>query len=163
MSLTKILKEDLGFELQQLITDLENSKGTKANLPERLNSIDQSIQDISQQLEELIGRVDGNNGIIDSHTEEIQSIKQLLVGLTEQGNFNETYQYDTNGNVIKQIVTGDVEYTVDYVYTDPENGILSYSEKKFVQDGKNVTIRKDYSYDLETGNITGVATITTID
>jgi YD repeat-containing protein len=137
---TKILKSDLGFEIQQLLTDLENAKGTFPSLPDRLNDIEADIANT---------------------TNDITLLETKMVGITEEGNFNESFTYDENGNVTKHTVTGDIAFTIDYVYSDPVAGTLDYSEKKYTSDGKNITIRKEYSYDAA-GNITGIATTTTI-
>jgi hypothetical protein len=190
MALTKILKFDLGFELQELIADLENSKGTKASLTERLNDLDTllasdgwiqinmldlDIKNVIQNLldgeaasgKTIVERVGGletrvTNLESSSTTADVASLKTKVKMLGEYGNFNETFTYDANGNVTKHTVTGDVAFTIDYVYADPVAGTLNYSEKKYVdENGKNVTIHKQYTYDAS-GNITSITTITTI-
>jgi len=148
-NMTKIQKSDLGFSIQDLLTDLESSRGTFISLTERLNDL--NAKDSSTDT-----RMDG----IDDSIAEINS---KLNAFGEFGNFIEEFQYDENGNVTKHIVTGDITYTIDYVYADPINGILNYSEKKYTDSaGKQVTIRKDYTYNPTTGNIINVATTTTI-
>ncbi|SFJ65983.1 hypothetical protein SAMN02799624_05428 [Paenibacillus sp. UNC496MF] len=148
MALTKILKGDLGFDLQQLVTDLENAKGAKVNLPDRLDSIEAAVS--------------VNSSNIATNTSDISALKSQMVMINDEGNFSEIYQYDGNGNVIKQTVAGDLNYTVDYVYADPVAGTLNYSDKKYTANGQSVIVHKVYTYDNVTGNITGVDTTTTI-
>lgn len=154
MPATKILRQDLGFDIQNLLTELETARSTKATLSERLTEIETNITD---HTDELL-----------AHSNDITSLQgdvnKLKGGVDpELGNYHEKYGYDANGNVIKETWTGDKNYTIDYVYKDAVNGTLDYSEKKYVNtDGKNVTIKKVYVYDTLTGNIVDVDTTTTI-
>ncbi|QHW35649.1 hypothetical protein GZH47_32645 (plasmid) [Paenibacillus rhizovicinus] len=145
MSTTKILKQDLGLELQQLLSDLESAKGTSQSLSIRLGGVDTKIEATKTGLEQLI-----------------DELRKRIGALGEVGNFNEKFTYDDNGNVIKHEVTGDIIYTIDYVYADAVNGTLDYSNKKYTENGQSITIKKVYTYNVTTGNIENVATTTTI-
>lgn len=130
MTLSKILRQDLGVELENLLKEIERARGVYNSLPERLDSADDNIN--------------------------------KLDGEMDWGNFNEVYHYDKYGNVIKQEVTGDKNFTVNYIYADPESGILNYSEKVFAHNNEEITVRKTYTYDEE-GNITQVETTTIVE
>ena len=147
MAGTKILKPDLGFDIQQLLTDVEASKGTATSLQGRLDNVDQSISALGTDVTTAEG--------------EITATKAAIGFLDEEGNYNEAYEHDAFGNVTKQTVSGDKVYTVNYVYADAANGTLNYSEKTYVKDSENVVVKKTYTYDPATGNITGVSTVTT--
>lgn len=182
MGTTKILKSDLGFEIQTLLTDLENAKGSKASLPVRLDDLDSLLKSagwmkvemldtpIKEIIENLMGgKTDSGKTIVERVTSlevlrgDISDLKTKVNMLGEYGSFNEVFGYDTNGNVNKHTVTGDVSFTIDYVYSDPVSGTLSYSEKKYkASDDKSVTIKKVYAYNAATGDITGINTTTTI-
>lgn len=176
MATTKILREDLAFEIRELFTELENARLGKVTLSEKLNELglDITVDRLDASYRDLI------QAIIDDHASTgetiIERINALVVGssdtadlktkvnmLGEYGNFSESFTYDTSGNVSKHTVTGDVAFTIDYVYKDAASGTLNYSEKKYKDaEGKNVTIKKIYTYDAASGNITGIATTTTI-
>jgi|GEM_PF-4305301 len=176
MATTKILRDDLAFEIRELLTELENARLGKPNLSEKLKELglditvdrlDDSYQPLIQALidnhsstgENIVERV---NGLVQGSSDTAE-LKTKINMLGEYGNFSETFGYDTSGNVNKHTVTGDVAFTIDYVYADAANGILNYSEKKYKDaSGKNVTIKKVYTYDAASGNITGITTTTTI-
>ncbi|WDI05112.1 hypothetical protein PUW25_26440 (plasmid) [Paenibacillus urinalis] len=176
MATTKILREDLAFEIRQLLVDIENSRFGKETLAAKIEELglDITVERLDDSYQALIqALVDdkestGKNVIeriedLTAGTADVQDLKTKINMLGEYGNFNEVFSYDTSGNVNKHTVTGDVAFTIDYVYTDAANGILNYSEKKYTDPGgKNVTIKKIYNYDSATGNITGISTTTTI-
>jgi hypothetical protein len=161
----KSLAERLA-NMDTLLEDFQNAQGSfdspepHKSLAERLALMDTLLKDVQD--------AQGSFDLPEPH----KSLAERLDGMDDQialagadpeeGNYNEAYLYDANGNVTKETMTGDHAYTVDYVYADPVNGILDYSDKKYVDaDGKNVTIHKKYTYDAVTGNITSVATTTT--
>ncbi len=145
MANTKIIQEDLDLSTRNLLKQISDSKGETTTLPERLSLMETSIKDLKTA-----------SGLSNELSNKINM-------LGEYGNFSEVFGYDTYGNVIKQTVTGDMNFTIDYIYADAVNGTLNYSEKKFVnQDNKSVIIKKIYTYNATTGNITGIATTTTV-
>jgi hypothetical protein len=144
-STTKILKYDLDAELLAYLTEIEAGRGTFPSLAGRFTDQETKMQASIDRIKKL----ENGEGIN-----------------TEFGDFDEKYEFDANGNVIKHTIkntTAVVLQTTDYVYADAVNGILNYSEKKFTNaEAKAVTVRKTYTYDAATGNITDVATRTTV-
>jgi predicted nuclease with TOPRIM domain len=165
MATTKILKPDLGLDLQQLLTDLDNAKGTKASLTERLDGVDSELTTVGGEISTLQSDVSNLQTSIANvpQATDVNALKTQMKELAEYGNFNQAFTYDTNGNVKTETVTGDVSYTETYYYKDAVAGTLDYSTKVYTdENGKTVTIKKVYTYDAATGNITGIAVTTTI-
>lgn len=72
------------------------------------------------------------------------------MSLYKDGNYSVAYEYDANGRISKQIVTGDITATTTYEY-DAEDNI-----SKEIYDDNTKVITKAYSYDAVTSNITNV-------
>ena len=135
---TKILEYDLGIELQNLIEELRlvNEDVKLANA--------ESGKKISERLKEIEANVMSFN------------MNQL-----ETGNFNESFTYDADSNVIQYEVTGDNPSTTVYAYKEDGSGELKDSTKIFINtNGNTISIHKTYEY--TDGNITGIATSTTV-
>ncbi|OXB94743.1 hypothetical protein [Parageobacillus galactosidasius] len=156
---TKILLYDLDTEIQQIINDLKAIQGSYATLKDRLTNINTDLLDSDTKavIEDLITSFNNTHRHI---SERIESIE--LANTEGEGNYNESFTYDADGNVITHTVTGDKNYTITYNYKTDGSGELIYSEKTYTRsNGDQVTIRKDYTYDAK-GNITNIQTITTI-
>lgn len=156
---TKILLYDLDTEIQQIINDLKEIQGSYATLKDRLTNINTDLLDSDTKavIEDLITSFNNTHRHI---SERIESIE--LANTEGEGNYNESFTYDADGNVITHTVTGDKNYTITYNYKTDGSGELTYSEKTYTRsNGDQVTIRKDYTYDAK-GNITNIQTITTI-
>ncbi len=175
MATTKILKEDLDAELRRLLNDVSTAKGESPSLTERLSSagwvkldlLEKPVRDTIKAI--MDGETTAGKSITDRLTDAEKKagttggLSTKINMLAEYGNFTETFAYDPSGNVSKHTVTGDAAFTIDYVYKDAAAGTLNYSEKKYTdENGKAVTIKKVYTYDATTGNITGMTTTTTV-
>jgi hypothetical protein len=159
-NMTKIQKSDLGFEIQDLITDLQNANGEFPTVTERMDSLDSTNDSQDHRID---GLESNSSQRLNTHDQDIALLKTKVNALGEVGTFQEVFTYDGHGNVSKHIVTGEVVFTIDYVYADAANGVLNYSEKKYTdQGGKQVTIKKTYIYNGTTGNIERIDTATTI-
>lgn len=135
---TKILKYDLAFELQDLLSELEeiNDDLKQANI--------ESGKKVSERLQEIEAR-----------------IRTININQLETGNFSETFTYDEDGNVIKHEVTGENPSITTYMYKNDGSGELESSTKVFTNsDNQTITITKIYTY--TDGNITGIQTTTEI-
>lgn len=172
-NLTKILPYDLDPDLGKLIDDLKRFKGSYGSLYDRLMdlSTDTFTDEVKIVIEDLI------DGFQDGGVLTIQQIKNIKTALDElketvdhldftletleMGNYNEAFTYDTDGNVTKQEVTGDRNYTVTYNYKTDGSGELTTSVKEFTQaNGDAVKITQTYTY--TSGDITGISTVTTV-
>jgi YD repeat-containing protein len=156
---TKILLYDLDTEIQQIINDLKAIQGSYTTLKDRLTNINTDLfdPDTKAVIEDLITSLNNTSKHISERIEAIE-----LANAEGEGNYNEDFTYDPDGNVITHTVTGDKNYTVTYNYKSDGSGELTYSEKTYTRsNGDQVTIRKDYTYDAN-GNITNIQTTTTI-
>lgn len=170
---TKILTYDLDPELGKIISSLTQFRGAYASLYDRLMDLgtDTFTDEIKEVIDDLI------NGYQDGGVLTIQQIKNLEKALKElkehvdnlditldsleMGNFNETFAYDTSGNVTTHSVTGDRNFTVTYNYKPDGSGELTTSVKEFTKaNGDAVTITQTYTY--TNGDITGISTATTV-
>ncbi|RHW32004.1 hypothetical protein [Oceanobacillus profundus] len=135
---TKILEYDLGIELQNLLDELKlvNEDIKLANA--------ESGKKISQRLKEIE-----------------ENVMSFNMNKLETGNFNEFFTYDADSNVIQHEVTGDNPSVTEYGYKEDGSGELKDSTKTFIDtNGNTITIHKTYMY--TDGNITGIATSTTV-
>lgn len=156
---TKILLYDLDAEIQQIINDLKAIQGSYATLKDRLTNINSDLfdPDTKAVIEDLITSLNNTNKHISERIEAIE-----LANTEGEGNYNESFTYDADGNVITHTVTGDKNYTITYNYKTDGSGDLIYSEKIYTRsNGDQVTIRKDYTYD-DKGNIINIQTTTTV-
>jgi YD repeat-containing protein len=154
---TKILLYDLDADIQQIINDLKDIQGSYATLKERLQNINSDLfdPDTKAVIEDLIAALNSTNKHISERMEAIELA-------SEEGNYNESFTYDPDGNVTTHTATGDKNFTVSYNYKPDGSGELTYSEKTYTRsNGDQVTIRKDYTYDAN-GNITNIQTTTTV-
>jgi hypothetical protein len=157
---TKILLYDLDFDIQQIINDLKDIQGSYASLKERLTNINADLFDENTKVV-VTDLIDALTQTGKQVSERISSLEdsQFLIG--EEGNYQESFAYDSEGNVTQHTVTGDKNYTVTYHYKTDGSGELTYSEMSYTRsNGEQVVVRKDYTYD-EQGNITGIKTTTT--
>lgn len=172
---TKILAYDLDGDLSQVFVELNKIKGDFESLDERFRNIDVDMLGEDEQLvlQDLIDAYyNDSKGLT---RERMQKMEELLTQLqedlsnieisqeqVEMGTFNETFEYDTDGNVTKHTSTGERAFTVTYTYKEDGSGELVDSTKTFTdKDNNTVEIYKTYTYDTE-GNITGINTITTV-
>jgi YD repeat-containing protein len=161
---TKILLYDLDAEIQQIINDLKAIQGSYATLKDRLTNINSDLfdSDTKAVVEDLITSLNDTGQHISERIEQLEQQIQEIESFGEEGNYNESFTYDPDGNVITHTVTGDRNFTVTYNYKPNGSGELTYSEKTYTKpNGDQVTIRKDYTYDAN-GNITNIQTTTTI-
>lgn len=163
---TKILLYDLDPELGKLMDDLKRLRGDSETLYDRLSNIGPDLmgEETASAVTDLI---DGYNLTSKRTIKRVEDLEYMFkMGLTDGSDGSETFDYDpVYQNVTKHTVknkSGSTLYTVDYNYSDPENGTLKDSQKKYTDANNNsVLIKKTYSYD-NNGNITGISTATTV-
>lgn len=163
---TKILVYDLEDKLVQLIQDLIRVQGSYSSIYERLTNINTELmdKDTKNAIQDLL---DGYNDSGKLTIERIDELKfALQAALTDLNDGSEKFTYDDeSGNVITHTIkntVGDTIFQITYHYSNLKEGVLSYSEKKFKDEKLNdITVRKDYTYN-DKGNITDIATATTI-
>lgn len=80
--------------------------------------------------------------------EKLNDVQNML--LSKDGNYEVVYEYDTNGRISKQIVTGDIVATTTYEYDIDDN------ISKEIYDDNIKVITKTYTYDEVTSNIINV-------
>lgn len=157
MKTTKILLYDLEENVQKIIQDLIDIQGTYESLKERLTNINPELfdPDTKAVIKDLIDSFHRTNKHLSERLEDLKLE-------SDEGNYDEVYEYDSDGDVIRHVVSGDKNYTITYHYSENENKELMYSEKTYRNSkGEQVTIRKNYTYD-ETSNIRHIQTTTTI-
>ncbi len=166
---TKILLYDLDDKLQKIFLDLIEFKGNDETLYESLTSI--NVEGMSGDTKEVIqDLIDAyNNDFKGAASERIRNLEEQITQLRseiiletlDQGNFDETFSYDSDGNVTLHTVTGDRNYSVRYNYKNDGSGELTTSVKEFTDsEGNAVKITKTYTY--TSGDITGISTSTSI-
>ncbi len=169
MMTTKILMYDLDDKLQEIFLDLVEFKGNYDTLYESLTSI--NVEGMSGDTKKVIkDLIDAyNNDFKGTASERIRNLEDKIMQLgdeisletLDQGSFNETFDYDADGNVILHTVKGDRNYSVRYNYKNNNSGELTTSVKTFTDtSGNQVKIVKAYTY--TNGDITGIETTTTI-
>lgn len=163
---TKILLYDLDPELGKLMDDLKRIQDQFPSLYERLTNIgiDLFDEDTKRVVTDLVDGYNLSSKLAVKRIEELED--KFKMGLTDGSDGSEAFDYDpVYQNVTKHTVKnklGAILYTVDYNYSDPENGTLQDSQKKYTDaNGNGVLIKKTYSYD-NNGNITGITTATTV-
>ncbi len=152
---TKILRYDLGPELQEILSQLDLVRGEYESLTERFSNID--IEMLAPYEKSVVS--DLINSLKDtekSMSERVIILESLIetafsIGL-EEGNYTETFEYDLDGNVTSHSSTGDKEFKINYKYN--ESGDIESSELT----ANNGSLKVDKNYVYENGNIVGITT-----
>lgn len=98
---------------------------------------------------------------------KVSGLSTSVLNISDDETRDELYTYDTTypDNIIKEEVKlpdGTIARTVDYTYSNAEEGVIGGSVKKYKNDkGEQVTVTKTYSYNAA-GSITKVATVKTV-
>ena len=169
---TKILEQDLESKLRAMYAGLLLFQGNQDTFPSiynRLSSIEVTdmIGDTKAIIDDLINAK--NNDAKGTTAERIRNLELNQGKVNQQdakveGNFNEVFTYDADGDISKHSANGEQSFETIYTYsTIGGEKVMTGSTMKF-RNGNNqkVVVSKTYSYN---GNldIVGIATATTVD
>lgn len=174
---TKILRYDLDRELRLVFEQLDELKKDQGNINlfEIFKNVNVSMlgDDIKGIITDLIIANKKTDLTASERIEKLEKNSGYSVDSLMEGNFNETFAYDSNGEIIKHTATGDISFVTDYTYGPlvpvetgvPVNSVtvLTGSSSKFISSqGRNVEVKKAYKYDKQEV-IVGISTQTIMD
>lgn len=145
--------------------------GTKVELydfEDKVKNAVVSVMNIEQAKEKKLGlvidEIDQKTG---AGAVKISALEKSLAGISDDETRDEIYTYDTTytDNIIKEEVKaqdGTVLRTTDYTYSNPAEGVIGGSVKKYKNEkNEQVTVTKTFTYNAA-GSITKVATVKTV-
>lgn len=169
---TKILEQDLEAKLRAMYAGLLSFQGDQTAFPSiynRLKSIEVTdmVGDTKAIIDDLINAK--NNDAKGTTAERIRNLELNQGKVNQQdakveGTYNEMFNYDTDGDIIKHTATGEQSFETTYTYsTIGGEKVMTGSAMKF-RNGKNqkVVVSKTYSYNSGL-DIVGIATVTNVD
>lgn len=171
------MRYDLDRELRLVFDQLDELKKDQGsiNLYEIFKNINVSMlgDDIKGIITDLIVANKKTGSTTSERIEILEKHSGYSVDSLMEGNYNESFAYDSNGEIIKHTATGDINFVTDYTYgplVPVETGVpvssvtvLTGSSSKFISsEGRNVEVKKAYKYDKQEV-IVGINTQTIMD
>lgn len=169
---TKILEQDLEAKLRAMYAGLVLFQGNQETFPSiynRLRSIDTAdmVGDTKAIIDDLISAK--NNDSKGTTGERLRKLEANQGKVNQQdakveGTYNELFNYDADGDIIKHTATGEQSFETAYTYsTISGEKVMSGSTTSLKNgNGQKVSVTKTYSYNSNL-DITGITTKTTID
>lgn len=174
---TKILRYDLDRDLQNVFEQLDKLKKEKGSIDlyEIFTNIDFNMLGPDEQkviLDLIVGSKKTGYSVTD-RIEKLEKRKGYSVDSMIEGDYNEAFQYNADGEIIQHKATGDVNFVTNYGYgplipvgtSSAVTGVtvLTTSTSTFISsEGRNVQVKKTYKYDASE-NIVAIETDTIMD